>query len=264
MIKTGLIFFSFLLIPFQALALPPEFIATYKAESYGIVAAQATYTLSHDGDGLNFSQRTEAVGLLSLFNNDSLVENSSISMHGDNLLLDEYSYVQRGDNKDRDIHLVIDWNQSEDNKLSGNISGIAAGREVNIKVNQPIWDTLSFQLPMMMHLPTPETKHNYKILVKGEARQYSFISHGEEAIKLGEKTIKTVKIERNSGNADKPFYLWVAPELHNLPVKYEKWKNGKAHITMSLKQVRFPADEQLRFDAEEYFDDNDSDFDNGL
>ena len=249
---------SFLLLylfsPLQALAFPPDFNAIYQVESHGLVAAQATYKLTHEGQELNFSQHSKAVGFAALFRTDTLIDNSLMSLHDDQLLLKEYSYVQRSHNKDIDIHLAIDWNQSTKDKLHGEISGMSSGAIISSTVNHPVWDTLSFQIPMMMQAPKSPDEQLHAILVKGEIKNYSFISHGEEMIDVAGNTIKTIKIEKNSGNSDRPFYFWMAPELYNLPVKMEKWKNGKPHITMSLYQARFPANDKLRFDADDSSD----------
>ena len=99
---------------------PNEFRATYTVETYGIIVAKATYILKHKTNGLIFTQHSAPVGFASFFKNETLQETSHLSLHNDQLLLNEYSFIQNGGDKNRDISLKIDWIVS-DNKFSGRI-----------------------------------------------------------------------------------------------------------------------------------------------
>lgn len=247
----GAVFTSCLLLSATSHALPPEFTATYSAETYGMIVAQATYTLEHRENGIHFSQHSEAVGLASLFTDDILDENSELSVHGDQLLLDEYSFVQTGDKKDRDIRLSIRWQKSENDQLAGTVSGIARGETVKLETTGPVWDTLSFQIPVMLNTRENNPPQEYSILVKGELNNYLFITHGTEEIEVNGQSIRTIKVERRSDKPDEPIFFWVAPGLKNLPVRIEKWKKDKPGITMLLNTASFPADSSLEFHAAE-------------
>ena len=252
LIKSLIVFFLFL--PSLSYALPPEFSASYTAETYGVTVARATYKLAHVNNSIRFSQNSITTGLAAFFSDDSLNETSYLSVHNNRLLLDEYRYIQKG-KKDRDIHLKIKWKSLTNNKLSGVISGSAGKKPVQLEINTPVWDTLSFQIPIMMDTITKTKPQEHSILVKGELKTYTFVTHGAEEIDINNDTIKTIKIERKGSNKNKPLYLWLAPSLHNLPVKIEKWKKGKPHITMLLNNASFPSDKNLQFETEEDFDD---------
>jgi hypothetical protein len=234
--------------------LPAEFSATYTLESHGIDIARATYTLEHESNGLKFTQNSKTTGFASLIKNESLQETSYLSLQHNQLLLNEYSYIQKGDDKNRDINLKIDWIIS-DNKLSGRVRGTARDEPVKFKVNKPVWDTLSSQLPLMMNTNDITSEWEAALLVKGQLKDYTFVTLGKEEISVGGRKLKTYKVERKNNNNDKPIFFWVAPELLNLPVKIEKWKKGKAYITMSLETATFPSNIKLQFKAIEIFDD---------
>lgn len=234
--------------------LPDEFSATYTLETYGIVVARATYILEHESSGLKFSQHSKPVGLLSLFKKETAQETSYLSLHKNQLLLDEYSYIQKGSDKNRNVNIKIDWIVS-DKKLSGSIRGTARGDAIQFKVSEPVWDTLSFQIPMMMNKNEKILNWKAAILVKGQLKNYTFVTHGAEEITVGGHTLKTVKVERKNKNNNKPIFFWLAPELLNLPVKIEKWKKGKASITMLLDTATFPSNKELQFKTIEIFDD---------
>jgi len=243
-----------LLLPAFCYALPLEFTATYSAETYGITAAQAVYKLEHKNNGIRFTQHSETVGVAAFFSDVTLDETSILSIHNDELRLDEYRYIQTGDKKNRNAHLKIKRHKTSNNQLTGSISGKVGNDPVEINTNTQVWDTLSFQLPLMISVSEKTIENELKVLVKGKLKTYHFVNHGMEEITIRNNHIRTIKIERKSGDKNKPLFLWFAPSLHNLPVKIEKWKKGKPHVTMLLNNASFPSDKNLRFKIEENFD----------
>jgi len=241
----------FLLTPLSSRALPPEFSASYLAETYGIVAAQAHYKLEHKNNGIVFTQKSSPIGIAALFSDDELKETSLLSMHNGNLLLDEYHFEHKGSDENKDVHLKMQWDTSDKEKISGIISGTTRGKTVKYNVTTAVWDTLSFQIPIMA---VSNKNQEYTLLVKGELKKYTFVTHDKETLTIGNNTLDTIKIERKSGNNKKPLYLWIAPSLNNIPVKIEKWKKGKPHITMTLNAATFPSNKNQIFKVEENFD----------
>lgn len=238
-----------ILLPSVSLALPLEYTATYDIEKYGIVVAQSDYSLTHENNGIRITQHSEPVGFAALLRNDVLDENSFISNQDDQLLLTEFSYKQISpDKKNRSIQLKIDWVQSDD-KLQGKVSGSAHGKKLELKVNKPVWDTSSYQIPLMSHTKEGARPHKITMMVKGRFNEYNFITHNLEEIDVNGNTIKAIKTERDGGKSKSPIYMWLAPSLNNLPVKIEKWKNGKLELTMLLNKARFASDKGMEFNA---------------
>jgi hypothetical protein len=255
MASIKLLVYIFLFLPALSYALPPEFTATYTVETYGMTVARATYRLEHKNNGITFSQRSVPIGLAAILSDVEVNETAYLSLHKDQLLLDEYHYIQKDTKKNRDVHLKIKWDDSTNDKLSGTISGVAGGDTVQLEINTPVWDTLSFQVPIMMDASKNMTSYERAVLVKGKLETYEFVTHGPEEINLSDNIIKTIKIERKSTDKNKSLFLWIAPSLHNLPIKIEKWKKGKPLITMLLNNATFPSDKKLQFKIEEDFDD---------
>lgn len=247
----------FLLIPALSYGLPPEFTATYSAHTYGMTVAQATYNLKHSNNGLKFTQHSKPSGFATFFTDDELYETSLLSMHNGQLLLNEYSYTQKGSKYNKNINLKINWNDSDDKNITGNASGTVEGEPVQININAPVWDTLSFQIPIMMNYDESITEPKHSVLVKGKLKTYLFTAHGTETVSINDRVFNTMKVETKSVDNDKPLFLWIAPKLNNIPVKIEKWKKGKPHITMLLNSATFPSNKDLRFEPEENFEDFD-------
>ena len=235
------------LLPSLSFALPIEYTASYDVEKFGMVIAKSNYSLKHENNGVRIRQHSEAVGFAALLRSDELDENSFLSVQNDQLLLTEFSYTQKSpDKKNRNIQLKIDWIQS-DEKLLGKISGTAYGKKLELNVDKPVWDTSSYQVPLMLNTKEKATPQQYTMMVKGRFKTYSFITHGYEEIEVNGNTIQTIKTERDGGTSKSPIYLWLAPSLNNLPVKIEKWKNSKLQLTLSLNQAQFLSDKSMEF-----------------
>ena len=239
--------FILTLLPVISYALPPEFTASYDLKKFGIVAAKSNYSLKHENNGIRMLQHTEAVGFAALFRNDELDETSFLSIQDDLLLLTEFSYKQKSpDNKDRDIQLKIDWSRPE-GKLLGKVTGIAHGKKFNLKLTRPAWDTSTYQIPLMLNTKEGAPPQKITMMVKGRFTEYTFITHNTEEIEVNGNIIQTIKVERDPGKFKNPIYFWLAPELNNLPVKIEKWRDGKIELTMTLNQATFPAEKDKKF-----------------
>lgn len=242
----GVMLLTMAVLPSSGFALPLEFTASYDLKKYGIVFAKSDYSLKHENNGVRITQHTEAVGFAALLSDDELDENSFLSLQDDQLLLTEFSHRQKSeDEKNRDIHLKIDWVQS-DTKLLGKVSGTAYGKKLALNVDRPVWDTNSYQIPLMTNTSENAGPQQYTMMVKDRFQTYSFITRGAEEIKVNGKNIKAIKVERDDRSGKDPIYLWLAPEMNNLPVKIEKWKNGKVQITMSLNNAKFSSDKTLK------------------
>lgn len=237
------------LLPTLSFALPLEYSASYNIEKYGMVIAESNYSLRHENNGVRMRQHTETVGLAALLRNDVLDENSLLSLQDDKLLLTEFSYIQKSsDEKNRDIHIKIDWIQSE-KKLFGNVKGTAKGEALSLKLNKAVWDTSSYQIPLMNNTKEGGEPQKISMMVKGSVKEYNFITHNTEEIEVNGNTINTIKIERDGSKNKSPIYLWLAPGLNNLPVKIEKWKNGKLQLTLTLQHAQFLSDKSKVFNA---------------
>lgn len=230
-----------------AFALPLEFTASYNLEKYGIAIARSDYTLQHENNGLRISQHTEAVGLAALLRSDQLDESSFVSRLHDQFLLTEFSYRQDSpDDKNRDIQFKINWIQSGE-KLLGKVSGTAYGEELSLNVDEPVWDTSSYLIPLMLNTTENAPPQQYTMMVKGDFKSYTFITHGIEKIEVNGNSIQAIKVERESAPDKSPIFMWLAPSLNNLPVKVDKWKDGKLQLSMLLEQAQFPSDKTMKF-----------------
>jgi len=226
--------------------LPHEFSANYALEMYGTVLARATYTLEHTEDGLSMTQSTRPAGLVALLRNDKIDVRSDMVVSNGQLLLVNYDYTHSGDEKDRDVRFKINWQNNNKQELAGTAVGISEGQEVKFNIDQPVWDPLSIQVPIMIDAARNMPPHEHSMFLKGEFKHYLFENHGDETISFNGKKYVALKIAGRETKRDRAMYAWIVPELHYIPIKIEQWKNGKLKSTVLLESVSFEKNGELK------------------
>ena len=81
--------------------------------------------------------------------------------------------------------------------------------------------------------------HEHGLFMKGEFKYYLFENLGPETVSANGKEFTAVKIVGRETKRDRAMHVWLVPELHNLPIKIEQWKEGKLRSTVLLERVSF-------------------------
>ena len=244
------VFFSHTLFAAHAL---PQFSAQYAIQKFGIKLAEAHYQLSYTDTGYKFTQNTQLHGVASLFANDTISTISFVDTIGDNLLLTKHSFVQTGREKNRDEDINILWNTYK-NSLKGEITGIVRSKKINLKTDTEVWDVLSFQIPLMIEANKDIKEYPYKAILKGEINTYNFVLTASKKISFAGKDYQSLQMVRIDPHKNRQLHIWLIPELYNIPVIIENYRDGKEHSRMQLESVQFNNEKPL---IEELADDDD-------
>ena len=241
-------FLAILLTPVLSSAkdLPPEFSANYALEMFGTVLARATYTLEHTENGLSMTQSTRPAGLVALLRDDKIDVRSDMVVNDGRLLLVKYDYKHTGDKKDRNVRFNITWQGNQKQELTGKATGIYEGAGVDIDIDNPVWDPLSIQIPIMLDANKNLPPHEHGLFMKGEFKHYLFENHGSEKIRFNGYEFTAIKITGRETKRDRAMFVWMVPELNNIPIKIEQWKNGEIKSTVVLESVTFEKDGETK------------------
>lgn len=239
----------------QAAHALPEFNAKYAVQRYGIKLAEANYQLSYTDRGYKFSQNTKLHGLASLFANDAISAVSYIDETGDNLLLTKHQYILTGSEKNQDEDINILWNTYK-NTLKGEITGVVHGKKINLSTDTEIWEVLSFQIPLMIEASKDIKEYPYKAILDGEINTYNFVLTSIKNISFAGKEYQALQLVRTDPVKNRQLHIWLLPELHNIPVIVENYRDGKEHSRMQLENLQFDNEKPLV----ERLADNDDDF----
>jgi len=222
---------------FAAHALP-EFSARYGIQKYNIKLAEAIYQLSYTDTGYKFTQNTKLHGIASMFANDTISAVSFVDEIDGNLLLTKHSYSETGRKKNKDEDINILWN-TYNNTLSGKITGTVRNREINLKTNTEVWEALSFQIPLMIEANNDVKEYPYKAILKGEFDTYNFVLTSTKKISFAGKEYRALQMVRKDPYKNRELHIWLLPELHNIPIVIENYRDGHEHSRMQLESVQF-------------------------
>lgn len=229
---------------FAAHALP-EFTAKYAVESFGIKLAEASYQLSYTETGYKFTQNTELYGFASMFRDDTVNAVSYADDVDGTLLLKKHRYIQTGKEKNKNEEFSIQWDTSNGATV-GTITGMVRSKKINQQITTPVWEALSFQLPLMLEAHKEKKIYPYNAIIQGDVDAYNFALTAQEEIRFADKSYQALHVVRKDPNKDRQLHLWLATELHNIPVIIENYRDGKKHSRMRLESVQFNAGKTLR------------------
>ena len=234
-----------------------EFNARYAVQKFGIKAAEAHYKLNHTDTGYKFTQYTELYGLARMFADDTVSITSIVDMVDSNLLLKKHVYIQTGREKNRDEDITVQWDTAG-GKLNGKVTGIVRSKPINHDVDRPVWDVLSFQIPLMIEANAGQKTYPYTALLKGEIDDYKFELISTEAVSIEDKKYQTLHLVRNDPVKNRQLRIWLLPELNNIPLIVENYRDDKLHSRVQLEKVRFGQDRKyIQVTTEDDQDDDD-------
>jgi len=212
---------------------PPAFRARYHVAAAGFPVGVMERSFERFPDGrFRFWSLTRARGLVALFRSERVEESSEgrlIAPHG--LRPDRYTY-QRGGGKPRTVDIAFDW---------------SIPRAVNT-INEQQWqlaikpgtvDRLVYQLHIMQDVANGASgPFVYPVADGGKLKLYHFERISEETVDVPLGRFRTIRLERRYEKADTHATVWVAPELHHLPVRVLHHENGIT-TRVSLESVDF-------------------------
>lgn len=215
----------------------PDFDARYAVQKYGLKLATATYTLHRNENTYHIAQHTELYGVAALFRNDTVRASSHVTLYKGQPRLQDFTYIQTGKEKNRDEELHFSYpDNPPDTTL---IKGVSRSQPINVKTQGAVWDILSFQIPLMMEARPDIKTYPYKAIINGELDQYTFNLVSTGSFQFADRDYQTLEVVRNDPVKNRQLHIWLAPELHNLPVIIENYRDGELHSRMQLEQVQF-------------------------
>ena len=256
-IKNFIAFYLSICIPTIAnSAIPPNYTAHYDVEKYSIVVGRTSISLDQTDEKLHYSQNVKLVGFAALFKNDLVAENSWITKTVDNqFLLEKYQYVHTNSSRNRDVLIKADWSKADDGKMTGVVKGTVSGNPVSVQTQDSTWDNFSFQLALINDVSDRKEKLSYNVISQGRLKKYNFSMLGEKKITLNDKEYDAIKIERIDGK--RKTLIWLAPELHYIPVLIETYKNNDLETKVIIDTAQFNGQEDT--DEEDTYEEDTDD-----
>lgn len=208
----------------------PIFRAHYDVRVNGFRVAKAEFSLSRAGDdGFVYRQHTTPVGVAGWFRHEQIVERSHWRLTDTGIQPLDYHYVRRGGDEAREVELVFDWDR-------GTVENRVAGQPWTMQIPAGTLDKLLVQIALLLELRQGKQHFLYPVADGGRLKHFEFKVVGEETIELPGGRYRSVKLARLDDERDRT-WVWTAPELDYLPVRFLKKKKNGLRYEMRLREV---------------------------
>lgn len=233
----------------------PEFTAKYAVKKFGIKLAEAKYRLRYTQTGYKLLQNTDLYGLAVYLSDYAVAAESHVDKNSDSLLLRKHIYVLSGSDEDKDEDIDFFWN-IEDRTISGTVTGIVRGQKINVEAEDETWDLLSFQIPLMIEAKKDLKEYSYNAILRGEINKYTFELKEVKKVTFANREYSALRMVCPDPKRDRELHIWLLPELHNIPVLIENYREGRVHYSGSLESVQFNDDAPILDESTEDADED--------
>mgnify|MGYP006303881717 CR=1 FL=1 len=216
-------------LPAQTPPLAPV-TAEYRVLRDGIEFARAEVRLALDDDsGYAYRSRTEAVGLISLFREDEILEQSLGHWNGREFVPGHYTYSHRKGETTREVEIEFDW------PLRRAINR-AGGTTWTMPVPEGTQDKLGQQLVLMTAMERGLRTVEVDVADGGALRSYRYDVQGRELVQTPAGEFLAWRVRRRKDDGPSRLTLWSAPGLGYLPVRMDR-RDGDNLYRMELLTV---------------------------
>lgn len=218
--------------------LPPEFEASYDIYKGSLRVGKMQVSLKKNDDEVVYESSTKPVGMAAFFLGDQIItDRSTLKLIHERYHVIEFIHDMPESDKNRNEHYRFDW---ENNTASVKYKD----RNNEITIPEHTFDNYSAQL-LLMRAPKEEVAtNNYSVISKGRLKEYIYQLEGNEAIDTKVGKFDANKFVRKKDNDKKTtYYGWYAEKLNYIPVKLDKYENGKLDVSMQITDIKW-LDEQ--------------------
>ncbi|MET0102380.1 MAG: DUF3108 domain-containing protein [Sedimenticola sp.] len=187
-----------------------------------------TLELTPGGD-YRYRAYTVTTGLISLFRDDQITEQSQGVVKNGSVRPDNYLYHHRRSNNPREVTVDFNWR-------TGRVTNHTGENRWSMRVPPGTQDKFSTQLALMMAVGRGERDITFKVADGGMLKNFHFSTNGSERVTTGNGSVNSIRVERVKEDRPSDSTLWLSPELNYLPVKISKQKRDE-QVIMLLRSV---------------------------
>ena len=214
--------------------LPPEFEASYDIHKGSMRVGKMEVSLKKIGNDLVYESKTKPVGMAAFFLGDQIITDRAIlRLIDDSYRTIEFKHEMQDKEKNRNEHYIFDWDSKK-----ASVKYKDESKELDVP--EHTFDNYSAQL-LLMREPNKEFSTKiYSVISKGRLKEYKYQLETTEMIETKVGKFDANKYVRKKDNDKKTTYLgWYAEKLNYIPVKLDKFENGKLDVSIQITAVKW-------------------------
>jgi hypothetical protein len=212
----------------QAAAQPAPFVATYTIGWHGINAGRSTLELRQTSPQLYLYTSTDsAYGLFRLAFPHPVSQSSRFRIAAGEVEPLTFQAAGAGNA----VMAQFDWK-------SGQVTGMAKGKLLALKLQPGTQDPLSVQIAIMLGLQAQNAPDSFWMLNTDEIDRFQYVRHEETTLDTPLGKLQTILYTSHQPGSSKTTYLWLAPALHYMPARAEQRVKGSTQVSLEIRAFK--------------------------
>jgi hypothetical protein len=204
---------------------PTPFVATYTVAWHGINAGSSTLELSETAPQLYLYTSTDSAwGIFRVAFPHPLRQSSRFRIRAGEV---EPLTFQAG-GAGNDVTAQFNWR-------IGEVTGMAKGKLLDLKLQPGTQDPLSVQIAIMLQLQSGDAPASFWMLNTDEIDRFQYVRHEEATLDTPLGKLRTILYTSHAPGSDKTTYLWLAPALDYMPARAEQHVKGKTQLSLQIR-----------------------------
>ncbi len=214
-----------------AAPLPSTFKAHFNLYSGDLRVGETTWTLKSVGkDRRLYQSQSNATGLISLFRQRKILEQSEWHEKDGILLPLSYLYERSGGSRERRMEIAFDWQQ-------GIAHHTIRGDTWRLPIQKGTVDKLSYLLLLMRDLTDGKREMRYPIADGGRLKTYHLKVIGEELLETALGPLKTLKVQRLRESGKRNTVVWCAIRYGYFPVQIGHREKDGTRVVLRINSL---------------------------
>lgn len=219
--------------PSQPIAIPSAsepvpFVATYAIAWHGVTAGTSTLELRQTAPQLYLYTSTDkAYGVFRLAFPHPLRQSSRFRIIAGEVQPLAFQAGGAGN----EVMAQFDWK-------SGQVTGMAKGKLLDLKLQAGTQDPLSVQIAIMLELLAQNAPDSFWMLNTDEIDRFQYVRQGAATLDTPLGKLRTILYTSHQPGSDKTTYLWLAPALNYMPARAEQREKGSTKVSLQIQAFK--------------------------
>ncbi len=168
-----------------------------------------------------------AHGIFRIIYSHPVTQKSWLQVQGEHIRPLKY----HGDDGSSAADLDFDWE-------TGHARGKYDGKPVDLALSEGTQDVMSIQLEIMLDLERGNLPAHFQIIDNDEVKDFNYSNEGTAHIHTALGDLDTIVVASQRTGNSRILRMWFAPGLGFVPVKAERWRDGKLEFAMRIKTLQ--------------------------